>query len=379
MTGLRIEPAQGPSGLKRFLAMPAPLYRNDPLWVHPLLLERRQHLDPGKNPFLDGIEIAYWMAFRGDRCVGRISAQINRKHLDRHHDAAGHFGFLEAEDDPQVFALLTATAEAWLRARGMQRIVGPFNPSINDECGLLIEGFETGPSMMMGHNPRYYAARLEEQGYAKAKDVIAYWMDAQHELPPTAARLRRRLDRMRDVRIRPLEKKRFMDDVRIVCDIFNDAWADNWGFVPFGQDEARYMAKSIRPLVGPDWFAIGEVGGEPAAMAVTLPNLNLAIKGLGGRLLPFGWARLLWRLKVKGVAEGRMPLMGVRRKYQGTAKGAALAFGVIGRLYDYHRAKGVTAAELSWVLEDNWPMRDMITAVGAKPYKTYRIYEKPLA
>ncbi len=343
-----------------------------------MLLERQQHLDPKRNPFLKGIDIVYWMAFRGDRCVGRISAQINQKHLDRHQDASGHFGFIEAEDDAEVFAGLTATAEGWLRGRGMRRAVGPFNPSINDECGLLVEGFETGPSMMMGHNPRYYAPRLEEQGYSKAKDLIAFWADAANELPPMAKRLRERLDRMADVRIRPLDKRRFAEDVSIICDIFNDAWADNWGFIPFGQDEAQYMAKSIRPLVGPDWFAIGEVNGEPAAMVVTLPNLNVAIKDLDGRLLPFGWAKLLWRLKVRGLTEGRMPLMGVRKRYQGTAKGAALALGVIGRVYEYHRSKGMRGSELSWILENNQPMRDMITAVGAKPYKTYRIYEKPL-
>jgi hypothetical protein len=379
VTDLRILPIQGSRDLKRFLEMPGPLYRTDPLWVPPLLLERRDHLDPRKNPFLRGIEMAYWMAFRGDRCVGRISAQVNRKHLDRHHDDTGHFGFLEAEDDALVFAGLMAAAEGWLRAKGMHRIAGPFNPSINDECGLLIEGFDTGPSMMMGHNPPYYPARVEEQGFVKAKDLIAYWSDLRAGLPPMAMRVMERLKRMDRIRIRPLDKKRFHEDIGIICDIFNDAWADNWGFIPFGQDEAQYLAKSIRPLVGPEWFAIGEIDGEPASMVVTLPNLNTAIKDLDGRLLPFGWAKLLWRLKVRGVADGRMPLMGVRKKYQGTAKGAALAMGVIGRTYEYHRAHGRTGAELSWVLEDNQAMRDMLTAVGAKPYKTYRIYQKQLA
>ncbi len=379
MTDLRIEPLEGSRDLKRFLEMPAPLYRSDPLWVAPLLLERQDHLNARKNPFLRGIEMAYWMAFRGDRCVGRISAQINEKHLERHKDQTGHFGFLEAEDDAEVFAGLIETAAGWLRAKGMGRMAGPFNPSINDECGLLIEGFDTGPNMMMGHNPPYYPARVEEQGFTKAKDLIAYWFDVQADLPPMATRVMARLERMDNVRIRPLDKKRFREDITTICDIFNDAWADNWGFIPFGEDEAQYMAKSIRPLVGPEWFAIGEIDGEPAAMVVTLPNLNDAIKGLNGRLLPFGWAKLLWRLKVQGVTNGRMPLMGVRKKYQGTAKGAALAMGVIGRIRDYHRAQGKTGAELSWVLENNQPMRDMIATVGAKPYKTYRIYEKPLA
>lgn len=379
LASLRIEPVASRHDLRRFLTMPAAIYRGDPHWVPPLLFERLEHLNAKENPFLAGIDVTYWVAFRGDRPVGRISAQVNAKHLARYQDATGHFGFLEAEDDREVFAALVETAQSWLRARGMRRIAGPFNLSINDECGLLVEGFDTPPNMMMGHGRPYYGPRLEEQGFAKAKDLICYDFDMTSELPEPALRMHARLAKMPGLTFRSLDMRRYQDEIRSICDIFNDAWSDNWGFIPFGEEEALFMAKSIRPLVGPDWFAIGEVEGEPAAMAVTLPNLNEAIRDLNGRLLPFGWAKLLWRLKVRGVRTGRMPLMGVRKKYHATAKGAALALGVMVKIHAYHRAHGKQRAELSWILEDNTRMHEMIRLVGAEPYKTYRIYEKSLA
>ncbi|MDX6748634.1 dATP pyrophosphohydrolase [Geminicoccaceae bacterium 1502E] len=379
MPELRIEQVAGRAGLRRFLEMPAHLYADDPNWVPPLILERLQHLDPGRNPFLRGIDIAWFLAFRDDRCVGRISAQTNAKHLERYADATGHFGFIEGENDPEVFAALVGAAEAWLRQRGMRRMAGPFNPSINDECGLLVEGFDKPPSMMMGHARPWYGPRLEEQGLAKARDLICYDFDVAADLPPAANRIIERLGRNPDLRVRPLDMRRYEEEIRTVCAIFNDAWAGNWGFIPFGEDEARYLAKAIRPIVDANYFAIGEYRGEPASMVVTLPNINEAIADLGGRLLPFGWAKLLWRLKVRGVESGRMPLMGVRREHQGTARGAALALGVIARVRDYHRARGRRRAELSWVLEDNEPMHQMIRLVGAHAYKTYRLYQKELA
>ncbi len=379
MNSLRIRPVETRRDLRRFLTMPRAIYADDPQWVAPLTLERLQHLDARRNPFLRGIELRYWLAFRGDRCVGRISAQINRRHLEQHRDATGHFGFLEAEDDPEVFAALLETAESDLRARGMERIQGPFNPSINDECGLLIAGFDTGPNMMMGHARPYYRRRLEELGYRKAKDLIAYDFIVGRNWPPKVARMLDRVRRHPDLRVRPLDMRRYREEVTTICRIFNDAWAENWGFIPFGEDEAHYMAHNIRPLVDANCFAIGEVAGEPAAMCVTLPNLNEAIRGLGGRILPFGWAVLLWRLKIRGVRSWRMPLMGVLRRYHGTPRGAALALLVIDALHAYHARRGVERGELSWVLEDNRPVRELIEGIGGEPYKTYRIFEKRLA
>lgn len=379
MGDVTVERVEGPKGLARFLAVPDPIYRDDPCWVKPLDFERRQHLDPAKNPFLARIEMALFVARRGGRDVGRISAQINRAHLERYGDATGHFGFLEGEDDPDVFAALTGTAERWVAERGMTRVAGPFDPSINDTCGLLVEGFDTPPSMMMGHHRPWYARRLEALGYRKEKDLICYWYDVQRDWPEAASRLLERGLRAGKIRVRPLDMRRYAEEIATICAIFNDAWADNWGFLPFDEAEAQYLATSIRPLVRAEDFAIGELDGEPAAMVVTLPNLNLAIRDLRGRLWPFGWAKLLWRLKVRGIPEGRMPLMGVRRAFQNGPWGAALALAVIRAVHEHHRARGTRGAELSWVLEDNRRTDALIRLMGGRPYKTYRIYVKELA
>ena len=376
---LRIRPVADWGALKQFLKLPARLYAGDPHWVRPLLFERLEHLNPRKNPYFEHAEVAYWLAFRGERPVGRISAQIDRLHLERYGDATGHFGFLEAEDDAEVFAGLFETAEQWLKARGMRRVTGPFTLSINDETGLLIEGFDTPPYLMMGHAPRYYGARVEGQGYRKAKDLIAYAFDVAAPPPPRARRMLARLGKGAGLGFRPIEMRNFEAELQTIVDIFNDAWSDNWSFVPMTPAEVRHMGKSLKPIVRAEYAWIGEADGEPAAMTVTLPNLNEAIADLGGRLLPLGWAKLLWRLKVRGTRSARMPLMGVRKQYQGTPRGAALALGVIEAVRSWHAAHGAREAELSWVLEDNRPTRDIIEMVGGRPYKTYRIYEKALS
>ena len=375
---LSVEEVVGPAALGAFLKMPADLYRDDPNWVPPLLFERRMHLDPRKNPFFRQAEVAYWLVRRDGRPVGRISAQVNRAHLDRYRDATGHFGFLEAADDPEVFGLLLSTAEDWLRRRGMTRVLGPFTLSINDESGLLVAGFDRPPYLMMNHAPPYYAARLEAQGYAKAKDLIAYLCDADFELPRAARSLLAKASQDSSLRVRGIDMRRFREEIATVVDIFNDAWSENWGFLPFTEAEVGHMAESIKPIITPGAVAIAEVEGEPAAMAVTLPNVNEAIRDLGGRLLPFGWLKLLWRLKVRGPSGVRMPLMGVRRRFHGTTLGGALGLMVIESVREYHRKRGVTEGELSWILEDNMPTRHLIETLGGRAYKTYRIYEKTL-
>ena len=377
---VRIRPVEGRKELRRFVTMPARA-----LWRRPVLgpaADRSSACSiwtPSKNPFLSELEIAYWLAFRGAACVGRISAQVDRAHLARHGDGTGHFGFFETIDDVAVAGALIDTAADWLRQRGLNRLAGPFSLSINDECGLLVTGFDTPPNMMMGHHRPYYARILEELGFTKAKDLVCYHFDVMADLPAPAQRLFARLRTLPGLRVRPIDFRRFEAELETLRDIFNDAWTNNWGFIPFTPDQMRHLGKSMRPLISADWVAIGELDGEPAAMVVTLPNLNEAIHDLGGRLLPFGWAKLLWRLKVEGVRSGRMPLLGVRRKYQGSAKGAALALGVIERVRDHHRAHGTRSAELSWILEDNKPIRDIVEALGGRPYKTYRIYERAIA
>jgi hypothetical protein len=364
--------------LVAFIGMTRRLYADDPAWVQPLTIERLDHLNAKKNPFLEGIETAYWLLLFDGEPVGRISAQVNQAHLERHGDATGHFGFLEAIDDEEAFGLLLDTAATWLRLRGMERMAGPFSLSINDETGTLVDGFTTPPYFMMPHGRAHYDGRLREQGFAKAKDLFAYRFDVQAPFPPAAARLIARTRKTGGLVVRPLDMARYADEIRLIVDIFNDAWAENWGFVPFSEAEALYLAKSIRPLIDAHCFAIAEIDGEPVAMTVTLPNLNAAIADLDGRLLPFGWARLLWRLKVSGIKSWRMPLMGLRRAWRGTLKGTAAALGVIEAVRAYHAGRGVTAGELGWVLEDNAAIQRVIAAVGAVPYKTYRVYEKAL-
>ncbi len=362
----------------RFLEVPGRLYADDPNWVAPLLFERLNHLNPRKNPFFDHAEAAFWIAWREDRAVGRISAQVNRAHLDQHRDGTGHFGFLEAEDDPEIFALLLNTAEAWLRDRGLSRVLGPYSLSINDESGLLVAGFDTPPSLMMGHAKPYYARRVEEHGYVKAKDLIAYDYDLFTEPPETLRAFIGKAQAENDLTFRPMNMARYDQELALIVDIFNDAWAGNWGFLPFGEPELRYLAKNLKPLVKAECVSIAEISGEPAAMAVSLPNINAAIADLNGRLLPFGWAKLLWRLKVRGVDSARLPLMGVRRRFQGTAVSTALMLGVIDSIREYHRRHGTRRGELSWILEDNRPVRKLIEMFGGRPYKTYRLYAKDL-
>ena len=375
---ISVRQVDGKADLRAFLDLPFGLYSKDPSWVAPLYLERHEHLDPSKNPYFRHAEAQLFLAFRGGRPAGRISAQLCRLRSERYGDGVGQFGFLEAEDDPAIFAALTEQASAWLRARGATRMQGPFNFSINDEMGLLVEGFGTPPSMMMGHALPYYARRLEELGFGKAKDVIAYDFQDTGDIPRALKSAYARAQANADVRVRPLDKKRLMSELEIIVAIANDAWSDNWGFVPWTQEEMTALGNNLKLLVSGDYIAIAEYKGEPAAMAVSLPNINEWISGLDGRLLPFGWAKLAWNLLGRPPRSIRMPLMGVRKAFHGTALGGILGMAAIARVRSYHVSRGTTRGELSWILEDNMPMRRMIETFGGKPYKTYRIYEKAI-
>jgi len=331
------------------------------------------------NPFFQHAEACLWLALRNGRPVGRVSAQIDQAALKQHGDATGHFGFLEAEDDAEVFAALLGTAERWLAARGMTQVRGPFSFSINDESGLLVEGFDRPPSLMMGHAKPYYAARVEEQGYRKAKDLIAYHYDVTDDaLPASAKSLVRRLEADPQVVLRKLDRSRFAAELDAVLEVFNDAWSGNWGFVPLSNAEIAKLAKDLKPLILDDSLAIAEIDGTAAAFAIALPNLNEAIADLDGSLFPFGWAKLLYRLKAGKIRSGRMPLMGVRQRYHGTPWGAALAYAVIGKVNEGMKARGYRTGELSWILEDNASTRRIIESTGAVAYKSYRVYEKAL-
>ena len=276
-----------------------------------------------------------------------------------------------------MFAALFKVAEDWLRERGCTRALGPFNLSINEEVGLLVDGFDTPPMVMMGHDPTYTATQVEAQGFTKAKDVYAYLCHVTDDLPPAILRrIRRGLPE--GVTLRQLDMKRYDEEVASLTEILNDAWAGNWGFTPTTEAETLQLAKAMKPIIDPrlTWFA--EIDGENAGFVVFLPNVNEAIEGLGGKLLPFGWAKLLWRLKVRGLKSLRVPLMGVRRKFADSLRGQVLPFLLMDAGATQARKLGYQRGEFSWILEDNTPMRRISEAIGAKIYKTYRIYEKAI-
>ncbi len=371
---LTVIPVATKAELDRFIRLPMRLNAGDPNYVAPLLMERHEALSPRTNPFFAHAEVQFWLAVRDGRDVGRISAQIDRLSPL---EGVGNFGMIAAEDDPDVFAALFATAEAWLRDRGRSVAMGPFNLSINEEVGLLVEGHDTPNMVMMGHDPAYTGGRIEGQGYARAKDIFAYVCSVQDDLPaPLLRRIRK--GAADGVTLRTLDMKRFGEEVDTLTGILNDAWSGNWGFTPTTEAETKQLATALRPVIDPrlTWFA--EIDGETAGFMVLLPNINEAARDLKGEILPFGWAKLLWRLKVKGLKTGRVPLMGVKRKFGQTLRGQLLPFQLIDAVAQAARKLGYERYELSWVLEDNLPMRRICDAGGAKVYKTYRLYQKAL-
>ncbi len=372
---VRILPVENKKDLKRFIRVPWTIYADDPQWVPPLVIERAEHLSP-KNPYFEHASWQAWVAVRGERPVGRITAQVDRLRLEKFQDATGSFGFLEAVDDPEIFAALTETASDWLRQKGMKRIQGPFNLSINDECGLLVEGFDAPPSVMMGHARPYYDGRLETLGFSKAKDFFAYRVDPDFVVPRAMKKLTARTSGR--ITTRPLERSRLKEDLAVLHDLFNDAWADNWGFVPFTHAEFDELGKNLSHLVDGDYIQIAELDGEPAAMIVALPNLNEAARDLDGRLLPLGWLKLLWRLKRHKLKTARVTLMGVRKNVQNSLVGMALAYAVIDAVRLALIDRGVNEVEMSWILEENTSMRNIIESLGGEAYKRYRIYQKDL-
>ena len=372
-TVLSISPVSSRADRRDFLGLAAALYRDDPHWIAPLRFEERMRVF-GKNPLFEHAEARAWVARRGGHPLGRITAQIDRLQQEIQDNRAGSFGMLEAEDDPEVFAALFGAAEAWLRERGCTEVRGPFNLSINEEAGLLVEGFDTSPCVMMSHGRPYYPARVEEQGYEKAQDLFAYTLKSAFAPPPVMLRLAERA--RREVRMRTLRRRDLAAELEILRDIFNDAWAGNWGFVPFTRAEFAELGKVMAALIPEDFVQIAEIDGRPVAFIVALPNVNEAARDLRGRLLPLGWAKLLWRLKVSGVHSGRVPLLGVRREYHHTRLGPTLAFMVTNAARVSLARRGIIDVELSWILEGNSGMRNIIETIGGTAYKRYRIYRK---
>jgi len=361
----------------QFIRVPWSIYSDDPNWVPPLLMERREAFS-SKNPFFQHAEWNSWVAYRNDRPVGRISAQIDRLYLEQHDESAGFFGLIEAPADPDVFLALLSVAEAWLMKKGMKRVLGPFNLGINQEIGLLVDGFDTPPYIMMGHAKPYYGEFLERNGYHSVQELLAYELKLENfGMPPI---MRRLIDRQGDrVSARIFNRKNRQADFEVMRDIFNDAWSQNWGFVPFTEAEFQAVGKELLMVVPDEFIRIAEVEGEPAAFIVLIPNINEAIQDLNGSLLPFGWAKLLWRLKVGHLKSGRIALMGVRKKFQHTRLGPALAFLTIECLEEPANRRGIERVEMSWVLESNQGIRNVIEQVTGKITKRYRMYGKELA
>jgi len=373
---LRIVPLESKADLNRFIKLPGAILGSDPAWIPPLHLERSLHLGAKTNPWFEHGRWKAWLAFRGDEPVGRISAQIDSLHLERYQDATGFFGMLDAEDSAETFAALIGAAEDWLRSEGIKRVRGPLSLSINDEVGLLVDGFATPPYFMMGHTKPYYGAHVERSGYVKAKDMLAYVVAPDFPAPKVMKRLLAKSEQ--HIRVRPLDRSKYDEELALLRDIFNDAWSENWGFVPFTEAEFKDLGHTLKVLIASELIQFAEVDGKAAAFIVALPNVNEAIRDFGGRLFPFNWVKLLWRLKVGFPKSSRVPLMGVRRSFHHTPLGPGLAFLVIDAVRHHLVARGVKEVELSWILEDNDGMRNIIEAIGGRAYKRYRVYEKAL-
>jgi hypothetical protein len=373
---IEVRPVRTRKDLDRFIRLPWRIYADDPSWVPPLWLERRLHFS-SLNPFFKHAEWRAWIAYLDGQPVGRISAQIDHTHRKRYGQHTGHFGLLESINDQRVVAALTQASEDWLSDRHAKQITGPFNFSINQDCGILVDGFDTPPVVLMPHSRRWYGQMLENQGYRPAMDLLAYWINTDFEPSQVMSSLAKRYARR--IHLRKLRRNRFGEEMEIMRDIFNDAWSQNWGFLPFSKEEFSDLGNSLRMFIPDEFVQIAELDGAPAGFVVLLPNLNEVLKELNGSLLPFGWLNLLKRVRKGDITTGRMPLMGVRRQHQNSPLGIALAFTLCDTLRRYAlantRIKGV---EMSWILENNKGMRSILDNIGSKEYKRYRIYDKSL-
>lgn len=374
---LTVMPVEGRRQIEAFIRLPGRLAAGDPHWVEPLWLERRRFLSAGHNAFFSHGEARFWLAWRDGRPVGRISAQTDRLAPDVGGRKQGFFGMLACEAKDETLAALFGTAENWLRTQGVGQVRGPFDLSVNQTSGLLVEGFDSPPFLMMNHDPAWLGLAVERQGYAKAQDLVAYRMQCAEGLGNSMRRLAER--NSGEVTIRSLDMRRYREEIGTVTGIFNDAWKENWGFVPLTDAEVEAMAGEMKPIIDPGLVKIADLHGEPVAFIILLPNVNDFIADLRGRLFPLGWLKLLWRLKRAPMRTGRVPLMGVRRAHARTLVGKTLPLRLIYALEERALERGIRELELSWLLEDNLSVRRVVEGVGGRLVKTYRIYEKGLA
>jgi GNAT superfamily N-acetyltransferase len=380
---ISIRPVVSAADRRRFVDLAWRVYAGDPNWVPPLKDEVHGLLDPKRNPWFEHARAQFFLAERGGETVGRISAQIDS--LVQAMPAAqgggpgvGHWGMLEALD-AEAAAALIARAEDWLRAEGATEAMGPFSLSVWDEPGLLVKGHDHPPTVMMGHHLASYEAWVEAAGYAGVKDLYTYELPIGGDAPPLVQRIIASAERNGRIRIRKVVKANFDAEAALILNILNDAWSDNWGYVPLTDGEIAYAGKKLKPIVFEDLIRVAEVDGEPVGFMITLPDLNELTGDLNGSLFPFGWAKLLLRLRNPKVTTMRVPLMGVLKRLQGTRLASQLAFMLIEQIREAaSRSYGATRGEIGWVLDDNQAMISIADAIHSKVNKVYRIYSKTL-
>nr|WP_166179236.1 N-acetyltransferase [Altererythrobacter segetis] len=378
-----VAPVSGKRDLNAFVDVHYRLNQGDPNFVPQLRSELVELLTPGKNPFFEHARHQFFLARRGDQVVGRISAHIDELALTQPAEkgfgpGTGQWGLLEAADKETAQALI-ATAEDWLRGQGMSRVLAPISMSVWEEPGLLVRGHDHPPTVMMGHHNPAYQGWIEGAGYTPAKKLFTYELDITSEFPPLIQRIVAAGENNPRIRIRPVEVKHFAREAAIVIDILNDAWSDNWGFVPFTDKEAEYGGKKMTPLIREDLNMVAELDGKPVAFMLTWANANEPIKEIGGKLLPFGWVKMLLWLRNPKCNTMRVPLMGVKKEFQNSRLASQLAFMMI----EYIRRSavknyGATRGEIGWILEDNKGMIAIADAIGSRVNKEYVIYEKTL-
>lgn len=378
MSGVAIVPVRDRRGIEAFIAAARRAEAGNPRWVEPAHDEVRATFNPKRTPFLRDNAVQPFVALKDGAPVGRIVATVETAHVQRFDDACGFFGFIEAIDDPAVFAALFEAAEQFLRDRAMRVARGPFSLTINHESGLLVQGFDEPHVVRTNHAPPYYGPRIEALGYRKAMDLVAYAVRvAESGLPERVERVARARGAPR-IDYHPLSIRTWRRDFRRVLDLYNDAWSDNAWATPVGDAEAKLIAALTLPVCYPGWIRIATYEGEDVAVAAHIPDANEALAGLGGKLLPFGWARLLWRLHGRGVRRSRAPMTGVAKKWRNTRVAAHAVSGLVARSILDARKAGVEEIEYSWMLETNDAALNSVRSLPARHTRTFRIYEKEL-
>ena len=371
MVDLQVRPVETQAEQKRFIRLPWRTYANDPCWMPPLVMAQEELLGFRPHPFYEKSRSQSFLASRGGTDVGRITAIVNAGHIERYREQRGFFGFFECDDDPAAARALFGAARDWLHAQGMTCIRGPANPSLNYECGLLIEGFDTPPFFMMTHNRPYYAGLVEDNGFHKVEDLFAFFgrMSMLESIDQKLGVMVEGVKERFGVTVRPLDRRRFAEEVRMFLNIYNSSLTGTWGFVPLTAGEVDHMAASLKHLIVPELALVAEVEGKPIGTVFCLLDYNPRIKAINGRLFPFGFLKLLWNKR--GIKRMRAISTNVIPEYQAWGVGLVLHAALVPRLYEW----GMDEVEFSWVLESNHLSRRTLERGGALVTKKYRLYQ----